>query len=118
MYVTCRGSYMTSRYMIYLCSALCTLKPKKPLKKPLKKPKNLKKIPKNLGFFQPWTKLVKSANKVDYQPQCICAYTTPCIILTRAQLLPRMADRTRAVRLCLHPRCVEYLATGNFYLLA
>jgi len=33
--------------------------------------------------------------------------------LTRAQLLPRMADR-----LCLHRRCVEYLATGNFYLLA
>ena len=32
---------------------------------------------------------------------------------TRAQLLPRMADR-----LCLHRRCVEYLATGNFYLLA
>ena len=27
------------------------------------------------------TKLVKSANKVDYQPQCICAYTTPCSIL-------------------------------------
>ena len=41
------------------------------------------------------------------------------IIATRAQLLPRMADRTRAVkRLCLHRRCVEYLATGNFYLLA
>jgi len=41
-------------HMIYLCLALCTLKPKKPknLKKP-KKPKNLKKIPKNLGFFQP-----------------------------------------------------------------
>ena len=38
--------------------------------------------------------------------------------LTRAQLLPRMADRTRAVRLCLHRRCVEYLATGNLYLLA
>jgi len=35
-------------HMIYLCLALCTLKPKKP-----KKPKNLKKIPKNLGFFQP-----------------------------------------------------------------
>jgi len=32
---------------------------------------------------------------------------------TRAQLLPSMADR-----LCLHRRCVEYLATGNFYLLA
>jgi len=43
--------------MIYLCSALCTLKPKnlKNLKKP-KKPKNLKKIPKNLGFFQPCSK--------------------------------------------------------------
>ena len=27
------------------------------------------------------TKLVKSANKVDYQSQCICAYTTPCSIL-------------------------------------
>jgi len=52
MYATCRGSYM-----IYLCSALCTLKPKnlKNLKKP-KKPKNLKKIPKNLGFFQPCSK--------------------------------------------------------------
>ena len=33
-------------HMIYLCLALCTLKPKKP--------KNLKKISKNLGFFQPW----------------------------------------------------------------
>jgi len=32
--------------MIYLCSALCTLKPKKP-----KKPKNLKKIPKKPRFF-------------------------------------------------------------------
>ena len=30
-------------HMIYLCLALCTLKPKKPKKKP-KKPKNLKKI--------------------------------------------------------------------------
>ena len=38
---------------------------------------------------------------------------------TRAQLLPRMADRTEQLkRLCLHRRCVEYLATGNFYLLA
>ena len=37
----------------YLCSALCTLKPKKP--KNLKRPKNLlKKSKKNLGFFQPW----------------------------------------------------------------
>jgi len=34
----------------YLCSVLCTLKPKKPIKKT----KNLKKIPKNLSFFQPW----------------------------------------------------------------
>jgi len=34
--------------MIYLCSALCTLKPK-----------NLKKIPKNLGFFQPCSPDVK-----------------------------------------------------------
>jgi len=34
-------------WVIYLCSALCTLKPKKPLKKPLKpkKPTNLKKCP-------------------------------------------------------------------------
>ena len=32
--------------MIYLCSALCTLKPKKP-----KKPKNLKKISKKPRFF-------------------------------------------------------------------
>ena len=40
-------------WVIYLYSALCTLKPKKikkNLKKP-KKPKNLKKNPKNLGFF-------------------------------------------------------------------
>jgi len=44
--------------------------------------------------------------------------TAPAHTTTRAQLLPRMADRTRAVRLCLHRLCVEYLATGNFYLLA
>ena len=36
-------------WVIYLCSALCTLKPKKTYKKP-KKPKNLKKS-KNPRFF-------------------------------------------------------------------
>jgi len=42
-------------WVIYLCSALCTLKIKN-LKKPLKNFKNLKTYlqnPKNLGFFQP-----------------------------------------------------------------
>jgi len=48
----------------------------------------------------------------------LCPYLIFKETVTRAQLLPRMADRTRAVRLCLHRRCVEYLATGNFYLLA
>jgi len=37
-------------WVICLCSALCTLKPKKP--------KNFKKIPKNLGFFQPWFRYI------------------------------------------------------------
>ena len=50
-------------WVIYLCSALCTLKPKKPLKnlKNLKKPKNLFKNSKNPRvFFQPCKQLTDS----------------------------------------------------------
>ena len=43
--------------------ALCTLKPKKPLKTYKKNLKTLKKIPKNLGFFQPWKRPLKRAKR-------------------------------------------------------
>ena len=51
--------------MGHLCSALCTLKPKKP--------KNLKKIQKNLGFFQPCN--LELTTELLYRKFLICETT-------------------------------------------
>ena len=66
-------------HMIYLCLALCTLKPRKP-KKPIKK------IPKNLGFFQPWNPTVPFWSPTVVPSWCthpplfeFCAYLRNCM---------------------------------------
>jgi len=66
-------------HMIYPCSALCALKPKK-TKKP-KKPKNLKKSSKNLGFFQP---CLRCGHRGTFAWCAIpdvplCAYSASCV---------------------------------------
>ena len=72
----------------------------------------------HFDYNTPWVKMNPSAKFYPVGPAVYPPMRNIVVVFidrnaTRAQLLPSMADR-----LCLHRRCVEYLATGNFYLLA